>query len=60
VVDITHLEGEDDPAIAARKVIHELEKRGEGLADKPRWLALNKIDSVPHDELDAICNHITA
>jgi GTP-binding protein len=60
VVDITHLEGEDDPAIAAQKVIHELEKRGEGLADKPRWLALNKIDSVPHDELDAICNHITA
>lgn len=58
VVDITHLEGEDDPAIAARKVIHELEKRGEGLANKPRWLALNKIDSVPPDELDAVCGHI--
>lgn len=58
VVDITHLEGEDDPAIAARKVIHELEKRGEGLADKPRWLALNKIDSVPPDELDTVCGHI--
>ena len=58
VVDITHLEGEDDPAIAAQKVIHELEKRGEGLADKPRWLALNKIDSVPPDELDAVCGHI--
>ena len=58
VVDIIHHEGEDSPAESARKVIEELQKWGEGLDEKPRWLALNKIDSLPPDEIEAHCNSI--
>ncbi|MCF7968160.1 MAG: 50S ribosome-binding GTPase, partial [Methylococcaceae bacterium] len=58
VVDVIHHEGEDSPVDSARKVIEELRKWGEGLEEKPRWLALNKIDSLPPDEVDAHCDTI--
>jgi len=47
ILDIFPGEGADDPVDAARKVIGELEKWGEGLDEKPRWLVLNKIDALP-------------
>lgn len=59
ILDIFPGEGVDDPVDAARKVIHELEKWGEGLDEKPRWLVLNKIDALPEDEVEASCNAIT-
>ena len=58
VIDVMPPEGEDDPATSARKVIAELTKRGEGLSEKPRWLALNKIDCLPEDAVDDHCNAI--
>lgn len=58
VVDVAPVEGADDPVMSARKVIEELRKWGEGLDEKPRWLALNKIDSLPPDTLDAHCQAI--
>lgn len=58
VVDVVPVEGADDPVMSARKVIEELRKWGEGLDEKPRWLALNKIDSLPPDTLDAHCQAI--
>lgn len=58
VVDIVPCEGEDDPVMAARKVIEELRKRGEGLNEKPRWLALNKIDCLPPSDVEAHCQAI--
>jgi len=42
-VDITG-QGDQDPAEAMRVVEEELEAYGEGLEDKPRLIALNKID----------------
>ena len=43
LVDITG-QGDQDPAEAMRVVEEELEAYGEGLQDKPRLIALNKID----------------
>ncbi len=36
----------DDPAAAWRAIRHELEAYGEGVADKPELVALNKIDAL--------------
>lgn len=58
VVDVNHYEGQDDPVDSARKVIEELRKWGDGIDKKPRWLALNKIDCIPPDEVDDQCDAI--
>ena len=58
IVDIKPYESDESPVEAARKIIHELEKWGHGLDQKPRWLVLNKTDRVQDDELDAHCQLI--
>ena len=58
VVDVCPYDSELTPAEAAQQVITELLKWGEGLADKPRWLVLNKIDNLFPDEADATCDAV--
>ncbi|MDD1612374.1 MAG: Obg family GTPase CgtA [Methylococcaceae bacterium] len=58
VIDVAPYESADDPVIAAQKIIHEVEQWSDDLADKPRWLVLNKIDILPPDEVDAHCDAI--
>jgi GTP-binding protein len=58
LVDIEPYEAEEDPVASARKVIGELEKWGHGIAEKPRWLVLNKIDILPDEELEGRCREI--
>lgn len=58
VLDIAPYESDESPVSAARKIIQEVEKWSDELADKPRWLVLNKIDNVPDDELDQHCQAI--
>jgi GTP-binding protein len=48
----------DTPVEAARKIIHEVEKWSDDLANKPRWLVLNKIDRLPYEEIDGRCQAI--
>ena len=60
LIDIDPYEAEEDPVTSARKVIGELEKWGEGIAEKPRWLVLNKIDILPPDEIEGRCREIVA
>lgn len=51
-----------DPAEQARIIIEELEKYSPKLADKPRWLVINKIDLVLEEErqqlVDALVNEL--
>jgi len=58
LVDIVPMDG-SDPVDSARKIILELAKFNPELAEKPRWLVLNKIDCLPKEEVqprvDAIC-----
>jgi len=46
LVDFAPLDGADDPLDQVRAIVAELEKYDAGLAAKPRWLVLNKIDMV--------------
>jgi GTP-binding protein len=58
LVDIEPYESSESPISAAKKIIAEVEKWNENLANKPRWLVLNKIDRVLDEELDAHCQEI--
>ena len=58
VIDVEPYESAESPVQAAKKIIHEVEKWSDELADKPRWLVLNKIDRLPEDEADQRCQAI--
>ncbi|WP_422490678.1 Obg family GTPase CgtA [Endozoicomonas sp. ALE010] len=47
-----------DPAESAKAIIHELEQFSETLANRDRWLVLNKVDLLPDDQREAVCQHI--
>lgn len=57
LVDVLPVDG-SDPAENAKVIIAELEKYSEKLANKPRWLVLNKIDLVLEEELAEIRQNI--
>ncbi|MBL7002522.1 MAG: Obg family GTPase CgtA [Gammaproteobacteria bacterium] len=58
IIDIKPLDS-DIPAVdGAKKILHELQKYDEELIEKPRWLVLNKLDLVPEEEQQAICDEI--
>jgi GTP-binding protein len=58
MVDIEPYESSESPISAAKKIIAEVEKWNDNLANKPRWLILNKVDRVLDEELDAHCQEI--
>ena len=47
-----------DPAESAKAIIHELEQFSETLAHRDRWLVMNKVDLLPDDQREAVCQHI--
>ena len=49
VIDVLPFDG-SDPVEKAFALVRELEKYSETLANKPRWIVLNKIDLVPEEE----------
>lgn len=58
MIDVQPYESLDTPVESAKKITHEIEKWSEDLANKPRWLVLNKIDRLLEDEADAHCQAI--
>lgn len=50
VIDVAPVDETTDPIAAARAIVKELYNFDPALADKPRWLVLNKMDLVPEDE----------
>ncbi|MFO1299324.1 MAG: GTPase ObgE [Burkholderiaceae bacterium] len=50
LVDLTPFDPDADPVRDARAIVRELRKYDPALAEKPRWLVLNKIDMIPADE----------
>jgi GTP-binding protein len=50
VVDIAPYDGESDPVADARAIVKELKRYDAALAEKPRWLVLNKLDLVASDK----------
>lgn len=57
LIDILPPDG-SDPVDNANTIIAELEKHSEALANKERWLLLNKVDLLAADERDELCNTI--
>ena len=50
LVDLAPFDPEADPVHDAKAIVEELRKYDEALYDKPRWLALNKLDLIPEEE----------
>lgn len=57
IVDVMPVDG-TDPVDNAFSIINELYQYSPKLADKPRWLVLNKIDLLPEDEVEETCARI--
>ncbi|MGA9396353.1 MAG: GTPase ObgE [Azonexus sp.] len=53
LVDIAPIDPEADPVRDARAIVGELVKHDPALADKPRWLVLNKLDLIPEEDREA-------
>jgi GTPase len=53
IVDIAPFDGEVDPVADARAIVKELKRYDPALAEKPRWLVLNKLDLVAEEERSA-------
>lgn len=50
LVDAVPFDPAHDPVEDARKIIAELERFDQGLAQRERWLVFNKLDQLPEDE----------
>ena len=59
IVDMAPMDG-SSPADAARAIAEELEKFSPTLAERERWLVLNKLDLLPDDEAEAACENLLA
>lgn len=57
VLDVAPIDGED-PIESAQAIVGELQKFSPELAEKERWLVLNKIDLLNPDEVDAVCDRV--
>ena len=57
IVDMAPLD-ESDPAEAAKVIINELERFSPGLAERDRWLVLNKMDQLLEDEREERLQHV--
>ena len=57
LVDVAPYDG-SDPVEAVRVIEGELAKFSDELAQRERWLVLNKLDLVPEDEREALCTDI--
>ncbi len=57
LVDVAPFD-ESDPVESAQAIIRELEQYSPTLAERPRWLVLNKLDLLPEEERDAVCERI--
>ena len=52
LVDIAPIDPDANPVRDAKAIVNELVKHDPALADKPRWLVLNKLDLIPEEDRD--------
>lgn len=53
LIDVLPVDG-SDPVASATQIAHELEKFSPTLAQKERWLVLNKVDLLDQEQLDEL------
>ncbi|MDH5784626.1 MAG: GTPase ObgE [Chromatiales bacterium] len=59
LVDVAPFDG-SDPVESVRTIEKELAKFSDELARRDRWLVLNKLDLLPEEEREAVCDDIIA
>lgn len=57
VVDMAPYDG-TDPADAVTEIVGELHSFSETLAGRDRWLVLNKLDLLPEEDREAVCQNL--
>lgn len=57
VVDMAPFD-ESDPEHSIRAIVAELEKFSPTLAARDRWLVLNKLDMIPEEQRDEVCDKL--
>jgi GTP-binding protein len=57
MVDVAPFDG-SDPVEAVRTIERELAKFSDDLVARDRWLILNKLDLLPEEEREAVCDDI--
>jgi GTP-binding protein len=61
LVDIAPIDPDSDPVRDAKAIVGELVKHDPELANKPRWLVLNKLDLIPEEDREAaVANFLKA
>lgn len=59
VIDIEPVD-QSDPVEAARVIAKELANYSQTLAERPRWLVLNKLDLMLDEDAEAVCEKIVS
>lgn len=59
LIDIAPIDESADPVKEAQGLVKELERFDTELAERERWLVLNKIDCLPQDQREKRCQEIT-
>lgn len=54
IIDSAPIDSQEDPVQRARAIVQELEKYDDKLAQKPRWIVLNKIDLLSSEQRQAL------
>lgn len=58
IVDMAPFDEEEDPAENVLAISSELEAFSPGLAQRERWLVLNKLDLIPEEEREERCQQV--
>jgi GTP-binding protein len=58
LIDVAPPDPEADPVKDAKAIVRELKEFSADLAEKERWLVLNKLDLLPEAEADTRCREI--
>ncbi len=58
LIDAVPADETADPVADARTIVRELERHSRELAERERWLVLNKLDLLPTEERDLRCQRI--
>ena len=58
MVDMAPVDVKQDPVESVRIINKELERYSDALGKQPQWLVLNKLDLVPEDIRDELCQEV--
>jgi len=58
MVDMAPIDAKQDPVESVLTINRELERYSDALGSQPQWLVLNKMDLIPEDIRDELCQEV--